>query len=29
MGTFFASVFACCKEAKAILNVVSDVQNVL
>ncbi len=29
MGTFFATVFGCCKEMKAVLSVVSDVQNVL
>lgn len=29
MGTFFATVFGNCKEKKAVLNVVSDIQNVL
>lgn len=27
MGTFFATVFGCCREAKPVLNVVSEMQN--
>ena len=29
MGTFFATVFGCCRETKPILNVVSEIQNQL
>lgn len=29
MGTFFASVFTCCKESKPILNALSEIQNVI
>jgi hypothetical protein len=29
MGTFFATVFGCCRETKPVLNVVSEMQNLI
>mgnify|MGYP000613282423 CR=1 FL=1 len=29
MGTFFASVFGCCKEVRAVINVLSEILNIL